>query len=38
MKTLLLAFAVCLLVSCAAGPVYVAKSENEGIRTSYQDP
>ncbi|HUJ69225.1 MAG TPA: hypothetical protein VLW86_06860 [Syntrophorhabdales bacterium] len=38
MKTLLLAFAVCLLVSCAAGPVYVAKNENEGIRTSYQDP
>ena len=37
MKKLLLAFALCLLVSCAAGPVYVAKNENEGIKTSYQD-
>jgi len=37
MKTLLLAFSLCLLVSCTAGPVYVAKNENDGIRTSYQD-
>ena len=37
MKTLLLAFGLCLLVSCTAGPVYVAKNENDGIRTSYQD-
>jgi len=37
MKKLLLAFALCLLASCAAGPVYVAKNESEGIRTSYQD-
>ncbi len=38
MKTLLLAFTLCFLVSCTAGPVFVAKNENEGIRTSYQDP
>jgi hypothetical protein len=38
MKTMTLAFALCFLVSCAAGPVFVAKTESEGIRTSYQDP
>jgi hypothetical protein len=37
MKTLTLAFALCLLVSCTTGPVYIAKNENDGIRTSYQD-
>jgi hypothetical protein len=29
--------ALCLLVSCS-GPVYVAKTQQEGIRSSYQDP
>ncbi len=37
MKGLTLAFMLCFLVSCA-GPVFVAKTENEGIRTSYMDP
>ena len=38
MKRLMYAFVLCFLVSCSAGPVYVAKTENEGIQTSYQDP
>jgi hypothetical protein len=38
MKRLMLVFVLCFLVSCAAGPVFVAKTETEGIRTSYQDP
>jgi hypothetical protein len=33
-----LAFLLTFLVSCAAGPVYIAKSYQEGIRNSYQDP
>lgn len=37
MKKMTIAFALCFLVSCA-GPVFVAKTETEGIRTSYQDP
>jgi hypothetical protein len=37
MKGLTLAFVLCFLVSCS-GPVFVAKTENEGIRTSYMDP
>jgi hypothetical protein len=35
--TLLLAFLFCFFVSCS-GPVFVAKTEQEGIRGSYQDP
>jgi hypothetical protein len=35
--TLILILFLCVLVSCA-GPVHVAKSEGEGIKTSYQDP
>ena len=31
------AFVLCFLVSCS-GPVFIAKTENEGIRNSYQDP
>ncbi len=38
MRTLILAFALSFLVSCTAGPVFIAKNESEGIRTSYQDP
>ncbi len=40
MKTVLVcAFSLCVLVlvSCS-GPVYIAKSQNEGIKTSYVDP
>ena len=37
MKRLILAFVLCFLVSCSTGPVFIAKTENEGIRTSYQD-
>jgi hypothetical protein len=38
MKRLSLAvLALCLLVSCS-GPVYVARTQQEGIRSSYQDP
>jgi hypothetical protein len=38
MKKLLFAFVLCFLASCAAGPEFLAKTENEGVRTSYQDP
>jgi hypothetical protein len=38
MKTLLVALALTVLVSCAAGPVYIAKTEQEAIRATYQDP
>ena len=38
MKILVCAFVLCFLASCSAGPVYVAKNEQEGIRSSYQDP
>jgi hypothetical protein len=37
-KALFLLFALSFLASCAAGPVYIAKTEQEGIRSSYQDP
>lgn len=30
--------ALCFLVSCATGPEFRAKTEYEGIRTSYEDP
>lgn len=36
-KVLFLLFALSFLVSCS-GPVYLAKTEQEAIRTSYQDP
>jgi hypothetical protein len=29
---------VCVFVSCSAGPIFVAKDESEGIKTSYEDP
>ena len=41
MKTALICiFSLCAssFVSCSAGPVYIAKNETEGIKTSYQDP
>jgi hypothetical protein len=38
MKRLMLAFVLCFLVSCTTGPVFIAKNESEGIRTSYEDP
>jgi hypothetical protein len=38
MKRLMLPLVLLLLVSCTAGPVFVAKTENEGVRTSYRDP
>jgi hypothetical protein len=37
MKTSLLVLLCCFLISCS-GPVFIAKTELEGIRTSYQDP
>lgn len=37
MKTLIAIFVLFLLVSCS-GPVLVAKTENEGLKSSYQDP
>jgi hypothetical protein len=37
-KALFLLFALSFLASCAAGPVFIAKTEQEGIRSSYQDP
>lgn len=37
MKRLVLAFVLCFLISCTAGPVFIAKNEDEGIRSSYQD-
>jgi hypothetical protein len=36
-KTMFLLFALCFLVSCT-GPVFLAKTEQEAVRTSYQDP
>jgi hypothetical protein len=37
MKKLVVAFVLCFLVSCS-GPVFIAKTEGEGIRSSYVDP
>lgn len=37
MKALLLLFFLCFLISCS-GPVFIARNELEGVRTSYQDP
>ena len=38
MKTIMvLAIFLCAVVACT-GPIYVAKTESEGIRTVYQDP
>ncbi len=37
MKNLIVIVFALLLVSCAAGPVYVAKTESEGIKDSYDD-
>jgi hypothetical protein len=37
MKTLLAVLVLFCLVSCAAGPVIVAKNESEGIRSTYDD-
>jgi hypothetical protein len=38
--TLILAFLFCIVASCATttGPVYIAKTEGEAVRTSYEDP
>jgi len=37
--TLIFAFSLCvLMLASCAGPVYIAKDETEGIKTSYQDP
>jgi hypothetical protein len=38
MRNLFLIAIVLTLVSCAAGPVYVAKNEAEGIKSYYDDP
>jgi hypothetical protein len=40
MKTaLIFAFSLCaLMLASCAGPVYIAKDETDGIKTSYQDP
>ncbi len=38
MRKLLLVFVALTFVGCAAGPVYVAKNEMEGIKTTYDDP
>ena len=35
--TLILALLLCFLASCA-GPVYIAKTEDEAVRRSYEDP
>ena len=37
LKNLIVIVFALLLVSCAAGPVYVAKTESEGIKDSYDD-
>jgi len=38
MKIIIIGIALCfVLLSCAPGPVYVAKSENESMRTAYED-
>jgi hypothetical protein len=37
MKTVLIVFIFFLLASCASGPVYIAKTEQEGLKTSYPD-
>lgn len=38
MKTTVLMMALVLLVSCAAGPTFIAKNEAESIKTNYDDP
>lgn len=38
MRLLILGFILSTLISCSGGPVLIAKNENEGIRTTYQDP
>ncbi len=38
MKTLIGLFGCILLVSCAMGPVQVAKNESEAFKTTYADP
>ena len=38
MKRAMLAFILCFLFVSCNGPVFIAKTENEGIRTSYGDP
>jgi hypothetical protein len=37
MKKAIILFISLFLFSCAAGPVYVAKTETESVKTSYQD-
>lgn len=37
MKTALAFLALCFLVSCTTGTVYIATNENEGIRSGYDD-
>jgi hypothetical protein len=37
MKKLIVVFVSLFLFSCAAGPVYIAKNESEGIKNSYEE-